>query len=689
MAVIQPKQIAQAKQITLGGYAMQVITCNTVIVGTGAAGYNAADCLYANGQHDIVMVTEHVNAGTSRNTGSDKQTYYKLSLAGDAPDSVAALAQVFFSGQCVDGDIALCEAACSAQGFYKLVGLGVPFPKNAYGEYVGYKTDHDPSKRATSVGPYTSRIMTQCLEQAVQAKGIPVFGTHQVVKILTSGDKTKVCGLLCLDTAQNQYVLFSCKNIIYATGGAAGIYADSVYPHGHYGASGIAFAAGVQGKNLTEWQYGLASVQPRWNVSGTYMQALPRFVSTDADGADEREFLLDFFTDQGEMLTNVFLKGYQWPFDVRKIKGGSSIIDLLVYIETCIKGRRVFLDYRTNPSAAVGGNLSACAPDASNGQVSDHASEGALDFGVLHAEARDYLAQAGACFGTPFARLAQMNAPAVAFYRDKGVDLETQMLEIALCAQHNNGGLSIDKWWQTNLSGFFAVGEVSGSHGVYRPGGSALNAGQVGAARAAEYIAAKGVGAPLALEDFLQEVAAQVCHAVQMGALPIAAEELKQQWDAATKRMSRIGAAIRNADEIAAAAQAVQAALASFAPCATAGANVAPIPPTAARLHRLYDMLLAQYVYLSAMADYSRISGRSRGSALYTAAEGQLPYDTLPELFRFVLDDNRYADCVQEITLNPDTITCDCSWRKVRGMPQKDDFFENVWRSYREHGNIE
>ena len=43
------------------------------------------------------------------------------------------------------------------------------------------------------------------------------------------------------------------------------------------------------------------------------------------------------------MLTKVFLKGYQWPFDVRKIDGGSSIIDILVYIETCIKGRRVFL----------------------------------------------------------------------------------------------------------------------------------------------------------------------------------------------------------------------------------------------------------------------------------------------------------------------------------------------------------
>ena len=38
--------------------------------------------------------------------------------------------------------------------------IGVPFPKNRWGEYVGYKTDHDPARRATSVGPYTSKCMT-------------------------------------------------------------------------------------------------------------------------------------------------------------------------------------------------------------------------------------------------------------------------------------------------------------------------------------------------------------------------------------------------------------------------------------------------------------------------------------------------------------------------------------------------
>lgn len=84
-----------------------------------------------------------------------------------------------------------------------------------------------------------------------------------------------------------------------------------------------------------------------------------------------------------------------------------------------------------------------------------------------------------------------MNQPAIDFYRDKGVDLYTQPLEIALCAQHNNGGIGIDCWWQTDVKGPFAVGEAAASHGVYRPGGTALNAGQVGSTRAEQYIAAR------------------------------------------------------------------------------------------------------------------------------------------------------------------------------------------------------
>ena len=91
------------------------ITVNTVVVGSGAAGFNAADRLWMLGQHDVAIVTEHVKAGTSRNTGSDKQTYYKLTLSGGDPDSVREMAETLFSGECVDGAVrAGLPAPCGA-----------------------------------------------------------------------------------------------------------------------------------------------------------------------------------------------------------------------------------------------------------------------------------------------------------------------------------------------------------------------------------------------------------------------------------------------------------------------------------------------------------------------------------------------------------------------------------------------
>ena len=641
-----------------GNYTAKVVRCNTAIVGSGAAGFNAADRLWQLGQHDIVLVTENRVGGTSRNTGSDKQTYYKLTLSGGDPDSVREMADTLFAGRCVDGDIALCEAALSTQCFLKLVELGVPFPRNRYGEYIGYKTDHDPRRRATSVGPYTSKQMTECLEAAVQAKGVPMLDKTQVIKILTNGGT--VCGLLCLNTAAqdaaDRFTLIRCKNVIWATGGPAGMYADSVYPFSQYGATGLALEAGARGKNLTEWQYGLASVAPRWNVSGTYMQVLPRVFSTAADGSDEHEFLMDFFSDAHDMLSKLFLKGYQWPFDVRKVADGSSIIDILVYLETC-KGRKVYLDYRTNPAG------------------------GEFSYDALLPEAREYLTRAGACFGTPIERLAHMNQPAIDFYRDKGVDLYTQPLEIALCAQHNNGGIGIDCWWQTDVKGLFAVGEAAASHGVYRPGGTALNAGQVGSTRAAQYIAARCQGDAPACFDTEAAVAL-----AEMGALADACRadtgNVRALWQHAAEEMSRCGAAIRDPAQIRAYGKQVEAQLAGFAKTVKAGSRT-----ELAMVYRLRDMLLSQHSYLTAMADYTAHGGQSRGSALYTDLTGGVkPFAQLPDTFTFALDETE-APLIQELWFEDGT--CRTDWRAPRPIPEDDDFFENVWRSYRETGNID
>ncbi len=642
-----------------GEFEAKLWKCNTVVVGSGAAGYNAADRLWQYGQHDILIVTENRMAGTSRNTGSDKQTYYKLTVSGDTPDSIREMTENLFSGQCVDGDIALCEAALSLQSFMKLVELGVPFPKNRYGEYIGYKTDHDPRRRATSVGPYTSKQMTEKLEESVINKGIRILNYTQVIKILSDGEK--VYGLICLNInakeKKDRFVIIQCCNVIYATGGPAGIYANSVYPESQFGGTGIALEAGVIGKNLTEWQYGMASVRPRWNVSGTYMQVLPRMYSINKDGSNEREFLMDFFKSPEEMLSKLFLKGYQWPFDVRKVENGSSIIDILVYIEIC-KGRRVFLDYRNNPA---GGNFL---------------------YSKLDAEARDYLENAEACFGTPIERLKHMNMPAVEFYLDKGVNLEQEPLEISLCAQHNNGGLSIDCWWQTNIKGFFAVGEVAASHGVYRPGGTALNAGQVGSTRAAQYISKRC--ADITMDESIFKSLAEK-ELVEMGNISemLWAKEtnLPKLREMAAKMMSKCGAAIRNSEEIRKYIKELENKIYNF-----------PYDIKISSAHELRwvfryrDMLKCQYVYLSAMLDYINEGGKSRGSALYTDISGKKPYDKLGDEFTFIVDDGKRGNLIQEVRLVDGK--CKFKWREIRPIPNEDDFFENVWREYRKNENI-
>ena len=206
---------------------------NTVVIGSGAAGFNAVISIIEEGKKTVCMVTEGVKQGTSRNTGSDKQTYYKLGLGGSDPDSVRAMAKTLFSGGSMDGDNALCEAALSARCFLRLCEAGVPFPQNRYGEYVGYKTDHDPFARGTSAGPLTSKFMTEALEAKAAKLGAKIFDKLLALEVLKNGEG--IVGLLCLDLKNGGFVTFKCANVIIATGGPAGIYADSVYPRGHRG----------------------------------------------------------------------------------------------------------------------------------------------------------------------------------------------------------------------------------------------------------------------------------------------------------------------------------------------------------------------------------------------------------------------------------------------------------------------
>ena len=456
---------------------------NTIIIGAGAAGMNCAVHLcefmkrkgVADAQNRIAIVTRGVKLGASRMSGSDKQTYYKLGTSPNVPDCAESFAATLTAAGCCHGDLALIEGVTSLREFHHLVQAGVAFPTDSMGVFIGYKTDHDPAERATSAGPKTSRFMSECLQRQADEYGIRIFDNQEAAHLLTtgSGRSKRIVGVVTLGRLQaagpaHAISVFLAANVVLAAGGPGELYKTSVYPEGQVGLHGLAFKAGLVAENLTESQFGLASTKFRWNVSGTYMQAIPRIFSTDAEGKDERDFLAGFFPSMKSMATNIFLKGYQWPFDPQKIEGGkSSLIDILVFNENR-KGRRVFLDFRTNPTGS--------------------GAMASFNLNDLEPEAFEYLRNAAATQRTPIERLAHMNPLAIEIYRENGIDLHSEPLEIAVCAQHNNGGFAVNKWWESSIPHTFVIGEMAGTHGVKRPGGSALNAGQVGGLRAAEFI---------------------------------------------------------------------------------------------------------------------------------------------------------------------------------------------------------
>lgn len=659
--------------LVLDGTRFPLHAVNTLVIGSGAAALNAALTLHDRGQSDVLVVTEAWGGGASANAGSDKQTYYKLSLSGDVPDSPQQMAGDLVAGGCMHGDIALCEAQHSPQAFYHLVQLGVPFPHDTYGGFVGYRTDHDPRGRATSAGPLTSRLMVEALAREVRAKQIPVLDCHQVVALLVDrrGAEPRIAGAMAIVPGEARdedarFVLFNAVNVVLATGGPGGMYADSVYPPEQTGSIGLALQAGAIAQNLTESQYGLASIAFRWNVSGSYQQVIPRYISTDREGGDQREFLNEAFPDMGTLATAIFRKGYEWPFDPRRVdRGGSSLIDLLVYRERVHRGRRVVLDYTRNLDG--GDRLGAFSLDATA------------------PEAQQYLRHCGALGARPIDRLRQMNPAAVELYRSHGIDLEREPLEIAVCAQHNNGGLRGNHWWESNVRGLFPVGEVNGSHGVYRPGGAALNAGQVGGLRAAMYIAHRCRGATPDEDAFLETCGDQIRRtmAIARRAMEVPAagrQSVEEVRRAIQERMSRHGAHIRRETPV---RQATREAWALYEqtwkePWAR---SVSELPG----VFRNLDLALAHAVYLEAIGEYLARGGQSRGSSLVVNPAGELSCPALGEEWRFSLNapggfvDEHILEVSIDLQMNVRR-----EWVKVRPVPSPGTWFESVWKAYRE-----
>lgn len=468
-----------ARTVTVNGHRVPVHGCGVVVLGSGAAGLRAAVELKRR-HADVAVISQSAWGGTSACSGSDKQTLHTANTS-DRGDNFRDMARAIGAGGAMDEDTAYVEAVGSVRAMASLQYLGLPLPQDGLGGTLRYQTDHDEVGRATSCGPRTSRLMVRVLAAEAIRLGIPFFNQTTGIRVLvdTDGDRRSVAGILTVrpkaQGPDNPYglTLFRCPVLVIAAGGPGELYRDSVFPNGCFGSLGLALEAGVDLVNLTESQFGIGTRREGfpWNLSGTYVQAIPHVYSVDAKGG-EHNFLADYYRSTQELASNLFRKGYQWPFHAtRMLDFGSSLVDLAISRENQA-GRRVFMDFNRNPQP-VPGDL-PFSLDRLDGDVSA------------------YLGAAGAVQGLPIDRLRQMNPLSIELYKRYKIDITRDPLEFAVNNQHMNGGVAVDIWGRSSLPGLYAIGEAAGTHGVTRPGGAALNAGQVMGTRVAEHIAATG-----------------------------------------------------------------------------------------------------------------------------------------------------------------------------------------------------
>jgi succinate dehydrogenase/fumarate reductase flavoprotein subunit len=230
------------------------------------------------------------------------------------------------------------------------------------------------------------------------------------------------------------------------------------------------------------------------------------------------------------------------------------------------------------------------------------------------------------------------------------------------------------------------VGEAAGTHGVYRPGGSALNAGQTGSLRAARFIAREirseensGSAKSVTLSGHLENQIAGITGLAE-AALGCGKDNARRLIEEAGQRMSRCGAAFRDGAQIREALELTQKLWDNF----TERTGISRAKDLFL-LYRLRDILFSQYLYLSAMADHIGRNGRSRGGALYYDRAGEKPLESLPEQFRHVVEEGTPPP-IQEILYRNGAVSVSC--REPRPIPQTGEAFEKVWKDYREGRDI-
>lgn len=404
---------------------MEEVRTDVLIIGSGAAALRAALEAEAGGAKVLVVIK-----GEFRRSGA---TFHSVAEVGafNVPDDAGGTGdapQVFLNdilraGQNMsDPRLSAIVANEAEEAMSFLERYGVNFEREG-DDYLVFRACFSSKPRSHVIKDHFKPIVKALGTEATR-RGIAVMDRVMVTDLIV---RDGAClGVRALDR-EGRPLAIRAKATIMTTGGASQLFEKNLYPTDITG-DGYAMAhrAGAYLVNMEFMQAGVSIVTPFINLFGNYLwDAQPNL--TDEEG---RSFVADYLPPGLSLDSVIKEKERHFPF---------SASDISRYVEISIQ--KAINEGRGSPEGGV-----------------------YMDF-----EGRDF----AAILADPSRSIARMWPVTYQWYKEKGVDLYTDRVQIACSAHAVNGGILIDADGQSNLKGLFAAGEVAGGpHGADRLGGN-------------------------------------------------------------------------------------------------------------------------------------------------------------------------------------------------------------------------
>lgn len=422
----------------------ETITTDVLVIGSGGAALRAmlaaSDC---GAEVTVVVKNDFRKSGATFHSVAEVGAFNVPDGAGDPDDSpevfrddILTAAQGMADPRLVD--ILVNEAEDT---LHYLENKGVYFEREG-NDYLVFRACFSSKPRSHVLKDHFKPIV-KALGQEASRRGIKVRDRMMVVGLL---EKDGEClGAFALDR-DGKPVVIRAKAVIMTTGGASQLFAKNLYPSDITGDGyAMAYRAGAQLANMEFMQAGVSIIHPFINLFGNYLwDAHPNL--TDRDGA---AFMPDYLPEGLTVSEVMQEKERHFPF---------SSSDISRYIE--ISMQSAINDGRGTEKGGVFMDFKGC------------------DFDRL-------LADKTRSFG-------RMWPLTHAWYKEKGIDLYSDPVQITCSAHAINGGLRIDENAETALKGLYASGETAaGPHGADRLGGNMAMTCQVFGERAGRAAAAR------------------------------------------------------------------------------------------------------------------------------------------------------------------------------------------------------